>query len=147
MIGENKIESTVDTLKPEERSRRMALVRNKDTKPEIAVRRLVHRLGYRYRLHRRDLPGCPDLVFPSRRAVIFINGCFWHRHKCYNGQRLPKSRTDWWREKLETNKKRDIANQRKLRRLGWRVLVIWECQTKKPDRLILRLTNYLDTCP
>ena len=133
----------MDPLSPEERSRIMALVRSKNTKPEMVVRRLVHRLGYRYRLHRHDLPGTPDLTFPSRHAVIFINGCFWHRHKCPNGQRLPKSRKKWWREKLESNRKRDHAQQCKLRRMGWRVMVVWACQLKKPDIVERRIKRFL----
>jgi DNA mismatch endonuclease, patch repair protein len=133
----------MDSLSPEERSRIMALVRSKNTKPEMVVRRLVYRLGYRHRLHRHDLPGTPDLVFPSHHAVIFISGCFWHRHKCPNGQRLPKSRKKWWREKLESNRKRDHTQQRKLRRMGWRVMVIWECQLKKPNIVERRIKRFL----
>lgn len=131
-------------MSPEERSRIMSLVRAKDTKPEMLVRRLVHRLGYRYRLHVRDLPGSPDLVFPSRQAVIFVSGCFWHRHDCPNGRRLPKTRTDWWREKLEGNLRRDQVQRRKLRRMGWRVMVIWECQLTDVNRLAKRLKRFLD---
>lgn len=104
----------------------MSLVRAKNTKPEMVVRRLVHSLGFRYRLHDRRMPGIPDLVFPSRRAVIFVHGCFWHRHA--NCGRMPKSRLDYWLPKLERNKERDQANIKALRREGWRVLVIWECQ-------------------
>ena len=133
----------MDTLRPKERSHIMALVRSKNTKPEMVVRRLVHRLGYRYRLHRRDLPGTPDMAFPSRHAVIFISGCFWHRHKCPNGRRLPKSRKKWWREKLERNRKRDQAQQRKLYRMGWRVMVVWECQLKKLDIVERRIKRFL----
>ena len=106
----------------------MSLVRAKNTKPEMAVRRLVHRLGFRYRLHVRKLPGCPDLVFTSRKKVIFVHGCFWHQHKCRMGDRMPKSNTELWRKKLEGNKARDTRNHRKLRHLGYQVLTIWECQ-------------------
>src|SRR5437016_10732119 len=107
----------------------MSRIRSKDTKPELLVRRLIHTLGYRYRLHRRDLPGVPDLVFPSRRAVIFVHGCFWHRHKrCKGGARAPKSRLKYWKPKLEGNSVRDARNRKSLLRNGWRVLVIWECQ-------------------
>jgi len=133
----------MDTLSPDERSRIMSLVRSKDTKPEMVVRRLAHRLGYRYSLHRRDLPGSPDLVFPSRQAIIFVSGCYWHRHGCPNGRRLPKTRTRWWREKLESNRKRDQTTQRRLRRLGWRVMVIWECQLRNPARIERRLMRFL----
>lgn len=119
-----------DPLTKEERSQRMSLVRSKDTKPEMRVRRLIHSLGYRYRLHARDLPGCPDLVFRRWRKVIFVHGCFWHQHDCSMGNRIPKTRVDYWRNKLERNKKRDADLIRQLRMDGWKVLVIWECQTK-----------------
>jgi len=132
-----------DVLTPEQRQRCMAAIQGMDTKPEMVVRRLVHRMGYRFRLHRRDLPGCPDLVFPSRGAVIFVSGCFWHRHDCPNGRRLPKTRAAWWRAKLEANRKRDVAVQRRLRRAGWRVMVIWECQLRDIDRVAGRITRFL----
>lgn len=118
----------------------MSLVRSKNTKPEMVVRRLVHSLGYRYRLHNRKMPGAPDLVFPSRQAVIFVHGCFWHRHaKC---GRIPKSRLDYWLPKLERNKARDAENIKALRRDGWRVLVIWECQTRD-ENLARRINAFL----
>jgi len=134
----------MDTLTPAQRSERMSRVRSKDTKPELTVRRLVHSLGYRYRLHGRKLPGNPDLVFASRRKVIFVHGCFWHRHPRCRNTRLPKSRLDFWRPKLESNRKRDLKNQRKLRRLGWRYLVVWECQTKNMERLSERIIDFLE---
>ncbi|HET6841399.1 MAG TPA: very short patch repair endonuclease [Candidatus Angelobacter sp.] len=116
----------MDTLTPKQRSERMSLVSHKDTGPELIVRRIVYSLGYRYRLHVRSLPGTPDLVFTKRRKIIFIHGCFWHRHpRC---GRLPKSNKRFWLDKLEQNRKRDLSNLRKLRRNGWKVLVIWECQ-------------------
>jgi DNA mismatch endonuclease (patch repair protein) len=121
----------------------MSLVRSKNTKPEMFVRRLVHALGYRYRLHVAALPGSPDLVFPSRRAVIFVHGCFWHRHKCDAGNRTPRSRLVFWRRKLEGNRRRDERNRRALCLTQWRVLVIWECQTKFPDRLSRRVAEFL----
>lgn len=133
----------MDTLKSGERSRIMSLVRAKDTRPEKIVRSLVHSLGYRYLIHVRSLPGSPDLVFPSRRAVIFVSGCFWHRHTCPNGRRLPKTRTRWWREKLEANRRRDQAQHRKLRRRGWRVMVIWECQLRDLPRVARRVKRFL----
>lgn len=135
-----------DPLTREERSKRMSLVRAKDTKPETRVRRLVHSLGYRYKLHARDLPGCPDLVFRSRRKVIFVHGCFWHQHNCAMGNRMPKSRIAFWREKLEGNKKRDAEIKRQLRKDGWSVRVIWECQTTptKIRRLSSRIVRFLD---
>jgi DNA mismatch endonuclease (patch repair protein) len=123
-----------DPLTPEQRSVRMALVRAKDSKPEIRVRDMVSSLGYRYESHSRDLPGCPDLAFRSRRKVIFVHGCFWHRHKCGMGNRMPKSRIEFWRSKLEGNKERDRAVKRELKKMGWSVLVIWECQTA-PTRI------------
>lgn len=122
----------MDTLSPAERSKLMSLVRGKDTKPEIVVRKLLHGMGYRYRLHGKGLPGKPDLVFPSRRKVIFVHGCFWHRHpdpKCKLA-RMPKSRLDFWRTKLEHNRERDLGNQARLRQLDWEYLVIWECQIR-----------------
>ena len=136
----------MDTLDRQQRSARMALIRAKDTKPELLVRRLVHGLGYRYRLHRRDLPGTPDLVFPSRRSVIRIHGCFWHRHrhKWCALARLPKSRLGFWGPKLEGNAARDARNARALRRLGWRVMTIWECQLRNETRLARRIRGFLD---
>ena len=134
----------LDPLTVKERSERMALVKSKDTKPEIAVRRLIHRMGYRYRLHSRVLPGHPDLVFPTRKKVIFVHGCFWHRHKGCPNTRLPKTRLDFWKPKLEKNRKRDLAKQRKLRRQGWRMLVVWECQINNEKKLSGRLRAFLE---
>ena len=134
----------MDTLTREQRRRRMALIRSKDTKPELCVRQLVYGLGYRYRLNRRDLPGCPDLVFASLRKIILVHGCFWHQHHCASGNRTPKSRRHFWREKLGANKVRDQVTIRKLRRGGWRVLVVWECQIKNADRLAARIAKFLD---
>jgi DNA mismatch endonuclease (patch repair protein) len=135
----------MDNLTAAERSRVMALVRNKDTNPEMRVRRLVHSLGYRYRLHVRELPGCPDLVFPARRCVILVHGCFWHQHHCKAGDRLPKSRVRFWKEKLTANVERDAKQRRALRRLGWRVMTIWECETlaRSSERLIRRISKFL----
>jgi DNA mismatch endonuclease (patch repair protein) len=115
----------MDTLAPDERSARMGLVRAADTKSEMFVRRLVHRMGYRYRLHVATLPGKPDLVFPSRCKIIFIHGCFWHQHPSSTCKlaRMPKSRLGFWRPKLELNRKRDVGTVRRLKRDGWRVLV------------------------
>lgn len=111
-----------------QRSRIMRAVKAKDTKPEIAVRRLVHALGYRYRLHRRDLPGRPDLVFGPRRKLIFVHGCFWHGHNCKRGARMPKANADYWRAKIDRNRERDRTNSEALRASGWDVLTIWECE-------------------
>lgn len=133
-----------DTLDPQQRRARMALVRAKNTKPEMLVRRLVHGLGYRYRLHRRDLPGTPDLVFPGCSKVIFVHGCFWHRHKDCALARLPKSRGEFWLPKLDGNAKRDTRNMRTLRQLGWGVMTIWECQLRDTARLTSRIRRFLD---
>ena len=134
-----------DPLTREERSKRMSLVRSKDTKPELRVRRLVNSLGFRYRLQARDLPGRPDLVIRSRRKVIFVHGCFWHRHNCKMGNRTPKTRVGFWLEKLEGNARRDTEVMRQLRNDGWAVLVIWECETKpsRLDRLASRIIAFL----
>lgn len=134
----------MDTLTPSERSKRMSLVRSRDTKPERVIRSLVHRLGYRFRLHRRDLPGTPDLVFPGRRKVIFVNGCFWHGHDCRLGARVPKSRTEFWSEKIANNKQRDARNLAELAQAGWQVLVVWECQMGDKHDLVERLRGFLD---
>ena len=112
----------------------MVAVKSKNTPPEMIVRRLVHSMGYRFRLHRKDLPGNPDLVFPRFRKVIFVHGCFWHQHRCNRGNRKPTTRQEYWLPKLRRNVKRDRRVLRELRNLGWRALVVWECQTK-PKRL------------
>ncbi|MBK1736223.1 very short patch repair endonuclease [Halorhodospira abdelmalekii] len=132
-----------DTLSPQERSKRMSLIRGTGTAPEMKLRRLVHGMGFRYRLHIKDLPGKPDLVFPSRRAVIFMHGCFWHRHKGCRLARLPKSKLDFWGPKLEANRKRDSRNQRRLKDLGWRVLIVWECQMADVDRVSAVVREFL----
>jgi len=136
----------VDTLTPSERSERMSRVRYKDTKPELAVRRLVASLGYRFRLHSKRLPGRPDLVFPGARKVIFVHGCFWHRHpaKSCALARLPKSRLDFWLPKLAANRQRDVTQQRKVRRMGWSVMVVWECQLRRVPVLERRLRRFLE---
>ena len=133
----------MDTLSPEQRSERMALIRGKDTAPELTVRRLVHKLGYRYRKHRRELPGQPDLVFAGRRKIIFVHGCFWHRHGCSLG-RLPKSRLEFWSDKLEKNRARDLRNVERLEQAGWRVLTIWECELGDPQTIARRVRGFLD---
>jgi len=132
------------TERPEDRSRVMRAVKGRDTGLEMIVRRLAHGMGYRYRLHRKDLPGKPDLVFPGRRKVIFVHGCFWHQHDCPRGARAPKSSRDYWIPKLERNKQRDAENEARLRELGWVVLVIWECETKDRDALGARIRAFLD---
>lgn len=122
----------MDTLSPEERSVRMGLVRGTDTGPEMVIRRLVHGMGYRYRLHVANLPGKPDMVFAGRGKIIFVHGCFWHRHPSSRCKlaRMPKSRLAFWEPKLEQNRKRDRKTVRQLNRDGWKVLVVWECQVK-----------------
>jgi DNA mismatch endonuclease, patch repair protein len=113
-----------------DRSENMRAIRSKGMRPELAVRRLVHRLGYRFRLHRKDLPGKPDLVFPSRRKVIFVHGCFWHSHKDCKVAHIPKSNVDYWGPKLRRNQARDSRNIEALTAAGWNPLVIWECETR-----------------
>ena len=118
----------------------MAQVKSADTAPEIKVRRLVHALGYRFRLHRRDLPGTPDLVLPRHGVVVFVHGCFWHQHRCKRSDRRPEANRSYWEAKLVRNVKRDAKNRRKLNRLGWRVLTVWECQvgTRRLEQRIKR---------
>lgn len=135
----------VDKLSPERRSENMRRIKSKDMKPELVIRRLVHRLGYRYRLHRKDLPGKPDLVFGPKRKVIFVNGCFWHGHElegCLDSRR-PKSNTGYWGPKLERNKVRDATNVALLEAAGWKVLTVWECQTKKLNQVEKRVIRFL----
>ena len=133
-----------DTFTKAERSRIMAAVKSKDTTPEIIVRKLVHSLGYRYRLHDRALPGTPDLVLPRLRKVINVSGCFWHMHKCKRC-RIPTSRRGYWVAKLRGNAARDKRNLRLLRRGGWKVLVVWECQTipSRSDWLRAKIDGFL----
>jgi DNA mismatch endonuclease, patch repair protein len=133
----------MDTLTTAERSARMARVRSHDTKPEMVVRRGLHRMGFRYLLHDRRLPGSPDLVFPSRQAVIFVHGCFWHRHEDCRLARLPKSRVAFWEEKLDANRTRDARAIRLLEERGWRVLVLWECELRDPSEAIRRAADFL----
>jgi DNA mismatch endonuclease (patch repair protein) len=119
-----------DIVDPITRSKMMANIKGKNTKPELAVRSALHRMGYRFRLHRRDLPGRPDIVLPKYKAVIFVNGCFWHGHFCHLF-RWPKTRENFWREKILANKKRDQKNIEALLQEGWRVCIIWECSIRK----------------
>ena len=128
----------------EVRSSIMRAVKSKDTSPELSVRRLVHRLGYRFRLYRADLPGKPDLAFVSRQAVIFVNGCFWHGHGCKRGARLPKTNSGYWISKIARNAKRDQRNLSRLRRAGWRVLIVWECQLTDENKIATRIKRFLD---
>lgn len=121
----------------------MSLIRGKDSAPEMTLRRLVHGMGFRYRLHVKELPGKPDLVFPSRRAVIYMHGCYWHRHEGCKLARLPKSKLDFWQVKLEGNKERDLRHQHELRELGWQVLVVWECEMTDTTRVASIVKNFL----
>ena len=133
-----------DPLTPEQRRHTMASVRATGTAPEMLVRRLVHSMGYRYRLHRVDLPGKPDLVFPARRKVVLVNGCFWHGHECEAGTNLPKANRDYWIPKLARNRSRDTMNQARLREAGWSVLVLWECEMKDLEELRARISRFLE---
>jgi DNA mismatch endonuclease (patch repair protein) len=135
----------MDKLTVSERSVVMSRVRSKDSKPEMVVRSLVHRMGFRFRLHSNRLQGCPDLVFSGRRKIIFVHGCFWHGHHCRAGRNRPTSRKDYWDAKLERNVERDRLNLAQLRREGWSVLAVWECQTRERDRLARRLKAFLET--
>jgi DNA mismatch endonuclease, patch repair protein len=117
----------------------MAAIRGRDTTPELRVRQALHALGYRYRLHRRDLPGKPDLVLPKYRAVIFVHGCFWHMHRCPYGRPKPATNSSFWEEKRQGNVERDERNRLALEADGWRVFVIWECETRVANRLAERL--------
>lgn len=130
----------MDRLSPDRRSWLMAQIRSSNTKPELAVRSLLHRLGYRFRLHHRDLPGTPDIVLKRWMTVIFVHGCFWHGHRCKR-ERMPKSRLDYWQPKIEANRLRDRRKRRALRALGWRVIEVWECELKHPEKLARKLKD------
>ncbi len=132
-----------DTRSKEQRRRIMQAVGYKDTGPEMTVRRILHRLGYRYRLHRKELPGNPDIVFPAREKAILVHGCFWHGHGCRYGQ-PPKSRHDYWLPKLEQNMERDAKNIRALESLGWETLTVWQCEAKNIDSLTKELVGFLE---
>ena len=134
----------MDHVTPSKRSKIMAAVRSKDTTPEMKVRRLVHSMGYRYRLHSTHLPGKPDLVFSSKEKVMFVHGCFWHGHKRCSKARLPKSRVDFWREKIENNVNRDRRVKRTLNQKGWRHLTVWQCEVKDLRKTATRIREFLD---
>jgi DNA mismatch endonuclease, patch repair protein len=133
----------VDNVSRRRRSEIMARVRGKDTAPEMLVRRLVYSMGYRYRLHDRSLPGTPDLVFRKFRKLIFVHGCFWHGHECPRGS-LPSTNIDFWHNKISKNRQRDESSQKQLRKLGWKVLTVWECKMKNKSRLKKRLSQFLE---
>ena len=135
--------AAIMTVDPE-RSRIMRAVKSRDTAPEMTVRRLVYSMGYRYRLHRKDLPGKPDLAFKRRRKVIFIHGCFWHGHDCKRGARVPKNNREYWETKITRNRERDRQHDEDLKREGWRVFVVWECQISEPEAVAERIKSFLD---
>ncbi|MBB5393925.1 MULTISPECIES: very short patch repair endonuclease [unclassified Herbaspirillum] len=132
----------VDTRTIEQRRRIMQSVRIKDTGPEIIVRKIIYGLGYRYRLHRKDLPGRPDICFPGKKKVIFVHGCFWHGHLCKKGQ-LPKSKLEYWQPKINANKSRDAKNVDLLEQQGWKILILWQCELYETETLLLRLEEFL----
>jgi DNA mismatch endonuclease, patch repair protein len=132
-----------DVHTPEQRSRNMASIRGKNTKPEKIVRSLLHKLRYRYRLHRKDLPGRPDLVFASRRKVIFVHGCFWHMHDCRWGRVTPATNSDFWQTKRKGNCDRDEKALQALKAAGWQSLIVWECETKSMEPLQAKLEAFL----
>jgi DNA mismatch endonuclease (patch repair protein) len=132
----------MDIMTPEKRSVLMGRIRGRDTEPEKKIRQLLHSLGYRFRTHAADLPGHPDIVFRSRRIAIFVHGCFWHRHDCGLAY-MPKTRREFWQLKFDRNVERDVEVQEQLRRKGWRVIVVWECQLKHPSRLASLLMRLL----
>lgn len=134
----------MDSVTPARRSEIMGRVRSRHTKPEMTIRRIVHAMGYRYRLHAKDLPGTPDLVFRARKKVVFVHGCFWHRHAGCALARLPKSRQEFWLPKLEANRQRDMKSESSLRDAGWDVLTIWECELNDITRLKTRIRGFLD---
>lgn len=132
-----------DKLTPERRSANMSRIRSRNTSPEMVVRRLVHGLGYRFRLHVPSLPGKPDIVLPRLRSIIEVRGCFWHQHPGCIDAHIPGSRVEYWGPKLERNQQRDKENGRSLRKLGWRVCVVWECETKTAANLLRRIARFL----
>jgi len=134
----------MDVFEPEKRSAIMRRVKSGDTKPEMRVRRILHAMGYRYRLHHRTLPGCPDIVLPRHRKIIMVHGCFWHRHDCPAGRKKPKTNEKYWTEKLTKNRLRDAGNLAKLETMGWHVLVIWECETRNHADLSNRLAEFMN---
>ncbi len=132
-----------DIFPSQKRSWIMSRVREKNTAPELKVRSLIQRLGFRFRLHRRNLPGKPDLVFPSRKKIIFVHGCFWHGHDCARGRRLPKTNQEYWVEKIRRNTERDANHQSDLEALGWDVLVIWECEIRALEMISRKICLFL----
>jgi DNA mismatch endonuclease (patch repair protein) len=129
----------------EQRSRTMRAVRSKNTAPEMLVRKLIHSLGYRYRLHNATLPGNPDIVFTKKKKVIFIHGCFWHGHLCKRGNRVPATNTEYWLQKVQKNKSRDLHSIKKLKEMEWSALTLWECELKNSDSLKTEIIKFLQT--
>lgn len=134
----------MDTLSVAERSERMRRIKSRDTTPELTARRLIHQLGYRFKLDSSLLPGRPDIVFPKLGKAIFVHGCFWHRHNHCHLARLPKSRLDFWLPKLDGNKARDIEKRKSLTRMGWKSLVIWECELSDPVKVMFKILVFLE---
>lgn len=132
-----------DVLSPQQRRYCMAQIRSRDTKPELVVRRLAHALGYRFRLHRGDLPGKPDLVFPRLKKVIFVHGCFWHQHHGCRIASIPQTRQDYWLPKFERTKIRDREAKELLQKIGWQVMTVWECETRRPEELAVPIDDFL----
>ena len=133
----------MDRISKEHRSWNMSRIRSGDTKPERIVRSVLHGQGYRFRLHRKDLPGKPDIVLPKYKTVIFVHGCFWHRHKGCKYAYMPKTRQDFWKTKFNSNMKRDKNVQKQLTLIGWKILIIWECELSKIKTLMNKLENHL----
>ena len=133
----------MDKISKQRRSENMRRIRSKDTRPEIILRRLAHGLGYRFRLHRKDLPGRPDIVFPGRRKIIFVHGCFWHQHPGCREGRIPESRPEYWVDKMKRNQLRDAANRALLEQQGWKVLVVWECELTSLEAITRTIRRFL----
>lgn len=135
----------MDIYSKQKRSEIMSLISGKNTKPEIVIRKIAHSLGYRFRLHKKDLPGKPDIVFPKYKKVIFVNGCFWHSHKNCKRSKLPTTNAKFWKEKIEGNKKKDKSNYIRLKKLGWDYMVIWQCEIKdsNKEKIEKRLLEFL----
>ncbi len=145
-VGRRKARlNMADVLTPQQRSFNMSRIRNRDTRPELIVRSIVHGMGYRYRLHKKDLPGKPDLVLVRHRKIIDVHGCFFHMHRCRYGSVVPATNVDFWKTKRLSNVERDRRNLRTLRRDGWQVIIVWECETKNPSSLQKRLQTFLAT--
>ena len=134
----------MDTITPTARSALMSRIRSKDTKPELAVRSILHRLGYRFRLHRKDLPGRPDIVLPKHQKIVLVQGCFWHGHNCKLASK-PKSNQDYWNPKIEMNRMRDAKNLNALLQQGWSVLELWECEIRKANDLADKLQSFMQS--